>query len=239
MVTLRLILAHMIGDYVLQTGEIARNKAEGWRGLLLHVTIVTLVSGVLVMGMFPYWWAWVIVLGVLHLLIDQYRTFRVRNLKPQLYLPYLIFDQVVHLATILTVAYAGARETPADLWRVLRQPLDLTVSWPIPVIMAIFLIWTAAVLEMEAVRAFSQRCKIPPPHSILLPDRLFGAAERLVAVALLLSPLPAFYLIAFLPRLLWHLRYRSGQGNFWNCGVRTTVSMLAATGVGLFFLWLR
>lgn len=239
MVTLRLILAHMIGDYALQTGGIARNKAEGWPGLLLHVAIVTLVSGALVIGMFPYWWAWVIILGILHLLIDQYRTFRARSLRPQLYLPYLVFDQAVHLATILTIAHAGARETPADLWRALRQPLDLTGAWPIPIIMVIFLIWTVAVLEMEAVRAFSGRCKIPLPSGILLPDRLFGAAERLIAVALLLSPLWALYPIAFLPRLLWHWRYRSRQGNLWSCGIRTTVSMLSATGVGLFFLWLR
>jgi hypothetical protein len=239
MVTLRLILAHMLGDYALQTGGIVRYKAEGWPGLLLHITIVTLVSGALVMGMFPYWWAWVIVLGILHLLIDQYRTFRARNLRPSLSLLYLLFDQVVHIVTIFTIAYAGARETPADFWRALHQPLNPTVFWFLLLIMAIFLIWTTAVLEMEVVRAFSGRCKIPPPSGILLWDRLSGATERLVAVALLLSPLPALYLIAFLPRLFWRLRYDSEQGSFWNCGIRMTVSVLSATGVGLFFRWLR
>ncbi len=239
MVTLRLILAHMIGDYALQTGGIARYKAEGWPGLLLHVAIVTIASGALVAGMFPYWWAWAMVLGVLHLLIDQYRTFRARKLKPQLSLLYLLFDQTVHLVTIFTIARAGAHETPADVWRVLRQPSNIAAWWPISAIMTIFLIWTTAVLEMEVVRMLSQTCKIPPPNSILPLDRLFGASERLIAVALLLSPLQALYLAAFLPRFLWHLWHGHGQETLLSCEIRTAVSILSATSIGLFFLWLR
>lgn len=38
---LRLLLGHMVGDYILQTGSIARAKNESWQALLLHVSIVS------------------------------------------------------------------------------------------------------------------------------------------------------------------------------------------------------
>ncbi len=239
MVTLRLLLAHMLGDYTLQTGKIARYKAQGWWGLLLHVAIVTTASGLLVAGMFPYWWLWILVLGLLHLFIDQLRTFHVRNIKAELSLFYLLFDQTLHFLTIVFIAWAGAQESPLEVWRLLIYSSDLGKLWPILVILLIFLVWTVAVLEMEAVRTLSSVCKIPPPREVLPLDRLIGANERLLAVALLISPFPGVYPAVFLPRLLWSLRHQAKRESVFACSVRTVVSMLSATGVGLLLMNIR
>jgi hypothetical protein len=98
---------------------------------------------------------------------------------------------------------------------------------------------------MEVVRALSRPCKTLPPTGILPLDRLFGASERLIAVALLFSPYPALSLAAFLPRLFWCLRYMPKSDSFGlpatrlACEIRTLVSMLAAFGAGLLLLHVR
>ncbi len=239
MITLRLLLAHMIADYALQTDWIARRKLQGWPGLLVHFAIVTVASGILIAGMIPYWWGWTLFLGTLHLLIDQYRTFHARDIKIEWSLPYLLFDQATHLLTISVIAQAAANETPRDVWRLLSRSPDITAVWPFFATLAIFLIWTTAVLELEAVRVLSRLRKTPPPTGILPLDRLFGASERLIAIALLLSPYPALSPAAFLPRLYWCLRYMPGSGSLVACEVRTLVSALATAGVGFALLHLR
>ncbi|NOZ28749.1 MAG: DUF3307 domain-containing protein [Chloroflexi bacterium] len=236
MITLRLLLAHMIGDYTLQTGEIARLKAKGWKGLFLHFAIITIASGVLVAGRFPYWWAWTIVLGIIHLLIDQYRTFRLKNLSAELSLPYLIFDQTIHLSTIIVIARAGAGETPSDAWRLLASKPSADVIWIVLTILAIFLIWTTAVMELAVLRTFHKAFGISPPSSIVPLDRLFGAAERLIGAAILLTPHPIVYPIVFVPRLYWCLCCTPESVPPSVCGTRTLISALMAAGVGLLLL---
>lgn len=207
MITLKLLLAHMIADYALQTGRIAEEKAKGWKGLFRHLAIVVLASGFLTAGQFPYWAAWILLLGVLHLLIDQYRTFYIRDLSPARSLAYFVLDQTLHLVTLMVVALAGAGETPARVWAVLSQRPCVEGYWVMWGIWGIFLIWTAAVLEMEVLKAVSYRCQIQPPRRIDPLDRLFGASERLVATALYLARLGPLFPVAFLPRLYWAVRW--------------------------------
>jgi hypothetical protein len=223
----------MIGDYALQTGKIAHDKARGWSGLLTHVAIVTGVSGILIAGMFPYWWAWMLVYGLLHLGVDQYRTFRARHIRPQFSLLYLFFDQAVHVATIFVIAYAVAGETPSDFWRILTHPSTTEARATVAAILLVFLVWTTAVLEMEAVRSISSVRTAPSLINGIFPiDRLFGATERLVAAMLMLSPYPAFYVVSFIPRMFWHIRYRQEREPLLHCEIRTLVSILAVTSVG-------
>ncbi|MCD6289790.1 MAG: DUF3307 domain-containing protein [Anaerolineae bacterium] len=234
MITLRLLLAHMIGDYTLQTGQIARYKAEGWPGLLIHAAIVTLVSGLLIAGLFPYWWAWALVLGGIHLGIDQLRTFHLKDMPAEFALPYLLFDQGLHLLTIVAIAWLGAHETPAEVWHFLRCPETTEVLWPAFVTVVICLIWTTAVLEMAVLRTFNWLFHMPPPAAIRPADRLAGATERLFALLLLLTPYPWVYPIVFVPRLYWGIWHASDSTPPLAYGVRSLVSFLMATGAGLF-----
>lgn len=230
MITLRLLLAHMLGDYVLQTGRIAQQKTQSWSGLLWHVSIVTLTSIALTADILPFWGIWSLVLGGLHLAIDQVRAFRARSLPPKFSFVYFLLDQGAHIVTICGVAYIAARETPWEAWQQVQQPVT---RWLVLAILIIFLVWTTAVLEMEVVRSLNPRRQQPLPAQVLPLDRLFGAAERLTAVTLFLSPYPLLYISAFMPRMLWHLRYRLQPGPLLECEVRALVSVLSATTVGL------
>ncbi len=230
MLTLRLLLAHMLGDYVLQTGRIARQKTQGWSGLLWHVSIVTLTNIALTADILPLWWIWSLVLGGLHLAIDQVRAFRARFLPPAFSFFYLLLDQGAHIVTICGVAYFAAQETPWEAWQQVQQPIT---RWLALAILVIFLVWTTAVLEMEIVRSLNALRQQTPSAQVLPLDRLFGAVERLTAVTLFLSPYPLLYISAFMPRMLWHLRYRLQPGPLLECEVRALVSALSATIVGL------
>ena len=46
---LRMFLGHLVGDFILQPYKIALLKRTGWRGLLLHVSIVTFTTAVAIL----------------------------------------------------------------------------------------------------------------------------------------------------------------------------------------------
>ena len=72
---LRMLLGHLVGDFILQPYKIALAKRAGWPGLLLHVSIVAFTTGVAIYNTTPNWWFWTLTLFAVHLFIDQFRTF--------------------------------------------------------------------------------------------------------------------------------------------------------------------
>jgi len=72
---IRLLLGHLIGDYMLQTSWMAMNKGkktcEGWFAAILH-SIVYTASICTTMWNFNYWW--IIAVFLSHVFIDHYST---------------------------------------------------------------------------------------------------------------------------------------------------------------------
>ena len=105
-----LFLAHVLADYLLQTGWLVENKRRPL-ALTLHIGIVFLAMPLVTLGFSP----WFIVLAALHLGIDLTKTF---VLKGGL-LAY-VSDQVLHLASIAFIVWLAP-----DLWSVsLLSDLD-------------------------------------------------------------------------------------------------------------------
>lgn len=68
-----LLIAHLIGDYLLQTEWMAKYKAERWAPLLAHCTVYTLVIGLVSYLFIPAglsWWAIGLVF-VSHVFLDR------------------------------------------------------------------------------------------------------------------------------------------------------------------------
>lgn len=68
-----LLLAHLIGDYLLQTEWMAKYKAERWRPLLAHCFVYTLVVAVVAYLFIPgglSWWA-IGLIFVSHVILDR------------------------------------------------------------------------------------------------------------------------------------------------------------------------
>ena len=100
-IIIKLILAHLIGDYVLQIDYIAKTKSTNMYHLIVHCLLYC--------TMFYVWFGFVwqlIPLFILHIIIDFIKA---RNLslvdkkgilKPFKLMPYWL-DQVIHYATCL------------------------------------------------------------------------------------------------------------------------------------------
>jgi hypothetical protein len=102
----RLILAHLVGDFVLQNyWLVVRKRKPG--GLALHVALVGLAMLPVVWGQLGYWWPGLLVILIVHATSDAAKI----RLEPYLNLPPVIpflVDQAVHVATIAAVvAVAG------------------------------------------------------------------------------------------------------------------------------------
>ena len=99
---LALIAAHVLGDFVLQSDHIARNKRQ-FAVLLRHAGVLAGLS-YLICTAWRAWWIPVLVF-VAHAAVDAVKS-RVENER---LLP-LAIDQLAHLATLVPIAWLSARQ---------------------------------------------------------------------------------------------------------------------------------
>ncbi len=198
---LRLLLGHLVGDFALQTGKIARGKLCGWRGLLIHAGLVTFSMLCFGAGAFPGWLPWMLMLGVSHLLIDGVRTFLIRSLPPQRGLLYLITDQAAHILTLLAVTLWGAQVPWQDLWQPPQFVFGAAEGLLLGLSCLILLVWVEPVVEMEVLRAVTIGAAGTRP-TIHPVDRILGALERLLLLNLLLMGFAGLAPLVLAPRIV-------------------------------------
>lgn len=101
----RLLLAHLVGDFVLQTRWLVLRKRTP-AGLAIHLAIVGLVMLPAVWDRLAEWLPWLLLILVVHAVSDWAKI----RLEPRLPLPPIIpflIDQVVHVLTLaIVVAFA-------------------------------------------------------------------------------------------------------------------------------------
>jgi hypothetical protein len=102
----RLILAHLLADFVLQTRWMVTRKRTV-SGLAIHIGIVGLSMVLVMWDQLVAWWPWLLVILAVHAATDWTKL----RLEPHLHLPPIVpflLDQVVHVLTIaLVVAVAN------------------------------------------------------------------------------------------------------------------------------------
>lgn len=111
-----MILAHILGDWLLQTEWQAKNKASDWRAMFVHIALYHLVLlATLWLGFSLHGWYTVIIVGglaVSHAILDQrafvrwvIRAFRLSvNREPESWFC-IVIDQSLHFL-LLGVAAA-------------------------------------------------------------------------------------------------------------------------------------
>jgi len=222
---LRLTLGHVVGDFVLQPYWLVLAKRKGWTGLIIHVAVVTFITGVLAWRSIPNWWLWIIVLFIGHLFIDQFRTFIFTDNSKGKNLLLLVLDQLAHIILIVLISWAATGWT-FDSLNVLP-----TAAAPNQYRMMVYLIGIASlisiapVLEVEVTVAVwaAQGREVTQALSIDTEDRVLGALERIVGMALILSGFGLIAPLVFIPRLA--LMIRQGQARM----SRTTVTTKVVT----------
>jgi hypothetical protein len=100
------ILAHLIGDFVLQTDKIARKKSTSINGLLIHCSIIFLTQ-IALLSIFGFNGIFAgAVGGIIHLIFDLLKNVIGKYVKKQII--YFIMDQGIHLAVIFGLTYIFA-----------------------------------------------------------------------------------------------------------------------------------
>ncbi|MCM3611959.1 DUF3307 domain-containing protein [Planococcus sp. MERTA32b] len=106
-----LLIGHLIGDFLLQTSWMAKNKATKWLPLLAHVTVYTAVVGVFGMMSGGLSLAALALIAVSHIILDRktFVSFWVRNVQtakgPEQAWLCIMADQIFHII-ILAIAIA-------------------------------------------------------------------------------------------------------------------------------------
>ncbi len=97
-----LLLAHLLGDFPLQTNRIFKMKLANKRGLSLHIAIHVITAAVLIENWWLHW-PLLLVLGIVHFLTDY---IKIRLQKPGKPLTVgFILDQIAHILAIVVFAW--------------------------------------------------------------------------------------------------------------------------------------
>lgn len=197
---LRLLLGHMLGDYVFQPLRLVLMKRGGWAGVLLHVTVVVSVTALLLWPVLSYWWywLWLVFLAISHAVIDASRALYWSE-SDRYGLLYLTLDQGLHVGVMAAIAgltRAAAVRNPA-LPTLSTSPSGDALT--LYLIVLIFLLWSVPVLELETVNVFNSGER---RVGVAARDRWLGALERVGGVALMLGGLFFLAPLAFVPRIV-------------------------------------
>jgi hypothetical protein len=199
---LRLLLAHMLGDFVTQPLRLVAIKRKGWRGIIIHSAIVTAFTAALAWGQFPHWWAWTLLLGNTHAFIEHFRTFYVKDgSRGGLY--HFLLDQAAHLGVIVFIAAVSVHWRPVELASLFNGTASIESRLMVYLIALIFLVWSAPILEVETVGTLigfhdevgGKSVRVRPV------DRLLGALERSAAVSLVLAGCSYLAPVSFVLRI--------------------------------------
>ena len=112
----RLLLAHLVGDFVLQSRGMVRRK-HTLLGLVLHVGVVGLAMVPAVWGQGESWWIGILLIVLVHAVTDWTKIHLLNQLKVPPILPFLV-DQAIH---VLAIAVVVDRICPDGLVLSLKQ----------------------------------------------------------------------------------------------------------------------
>ena len=98
----RLLLAHLMGDYPLQTEWLIKNKQRWW-GISLHIAIHLAVMLLFIGAASVEAWPKLLVLALFHLILDLTKS-RLFSLWPKMVALQYVVDQILHILSIFLVA---------------------------------------------------------------------------------------------------------------------------------------
>ncbi len=112
-----LLLAHLLGDYPLQTDRLVVAKKH-LPGLALHVGIHWAVMMLLFIPVIGIAWSYILVVAIFHFGIDAFKNFLSQK-RPQWVISPYILDQTLHLSSLLLVSAWMAQTTKLPVWPVI------------------------------------------------------------------------------------------------------------------------
>jgi len=174
MVFIKLMLAHLLGDFVLQPkGWVAAKETQKLKApqlyyhALIHGALVYLLGWV---GSLENWWLPALLITVLHFAIDAAKLlFQKETSKTK----WFVADQFLHLASIAMV-YWLCFDPLLDVTLLLQSPL----LW-IFITALLFLSFAASVIIRMLLRYWTKFLYDNPDDSLAMAGRYIGILERL------------------------------------------------------------
>jgi hypothetical protein len=205
---LDLLLGHMLGDFLLQPGKLVAAKRDGWRGLLLHTSLVGAATALATLGTLRRDWIAVVAVTVAHLAIEKI-TILAYERTPTRGLFTLLFDQSLHLLSIAAVVVAvGGGLRPAAVSTVFGASVTTQVLAVVVGIVTVTL--GGSILAFEAANALAPDGS---KGSLLRLDiaRIAGMIERGGSIGLALVFGATVGPLAFAPRVVWAMTLSRDQ----------------------------
>ena len=92
------LLAHLIGDFPLQTNRIFKLKNEGNLGIALHVAIHVIITAIFIQNPLQHWHV-LAILGIVHFATDWAKL----RIPMRRQAPGFVLDQAAHVLTIVAL----------------------------------------------------------------------------------------------------------------------------------------
>lgn len=102
----RLLLAHMLGEFPLQTSKISQFKQRNFWGIIFHSVIYTLIILIFCLPCIAGFWPYILIIGITHILIEQARVSAIRYLKKDNLWTFLA-KQILHIVIIYGTLLIG------------------------------------------------------------------------------------------------------------------------------------
>jgi hypothetical protein len=144
----RLILAHLLSDFVFQTRAMVQNKKWNSLGLLAHIAVTILTAFILSGNI----WI-VLIIGITHYLIDISKTLLTEKYPEKSFVLFII-DQIAHVA-VLVLVWAGYLGKFQELWNFF-QNLIHNYNVSLALTGYVFCIWPSAYIVKFAVQKLLQ-----------------------------------------------------------------------------------
>lgn len=121
-----MLLAHLVGDYILQWDSLAMWKSRELKGVLAHGSVVTFVTFLFILPFNPTWWQGAAFISILHIAIDAVQL-KIKPPVPPLFR--FILDQIAHFIVITVALVTGGYLTLSTALPDLAQLIQNDRIW--------------------------------------------------------------------------------------------------------------
>lgn len=172
-----MLLAHLVGDFVLQWDALAQWKAREVKGVVVHGLIILVTTSLFAWSVDPSWWQGVLLISGTHFLIDLTQFYYRPAIPP---LARFTIDQLLHILVILVALVGGGYLA----WGTLGS--DLLASAAAAPRMTVLLGYVFITMPAWVLLKFAVYGLVAhrPPDFPAAPNKYAGIAERLLIASL-------------------------------------------------------
>lgn len=179
LILIKLILAHLIGDFLLQPTSWVKEKERrkaAFPKLYLHVLIHGLLAMIL---LWDYsLWPIALILTIVHLLIDLIKLYAQ---KPKTKPAWFIADQAMHLVSILVI-WSVFTSVSVDFRPILQNPQILSL-----ITLVFFLTQPASLILSSLLKKWADSIPSQPDQSLQDAGKYIGILERLFVFSFIVT----------------------------------------------------